>query len=204
MCIRDRDDGRHAGAGRDGVEAHGEAEAGAVRDVENTVSWALGIKPPPGATYEGMFTRTPFAIDVGTSERLVVNANGGVMTWPTSTTPSTEAAPLASPISTSWREGRAPVQDLTDALRRLAAERDEAAEYLRVEELRRRMPQLEVELARPDLWDDAETAQSIQREFAEASDDLKLFDRLDSTLDDLITLDAVSYTHLTLPTSDLV
>lgn len=36
----------------------------AVRDVENTVSWALGIKPPPGATYEGMFTRTPFAIDV--------------------------------------------------------------------------------------------------------------------------------------------
>ena len=80
------------------------------------------------------------------------------------------------------------MQDLTDALRRLAAERDEAAEYLRVEELRRRMPQLEVELARPDLWDDAETAQSIQREFAEASDDLKLFDRLDSTLDDLITL----------------
>jgi hypothetical protein len=35
----------------------------AIRDVENTVSWALGIKPPPGATYEGLFTRTPFAID---------------------------------------------------------------------------------------------------------------------------------------------
>ncbi|MEZ5381779.1 MAG: peptide chain release factor 2 [Microthrixaceae bacterium] len=80
------------------------------------------------------------------------------------------------------------MQDFTEALRRLAGERDEAAHYLRIDELRRRMPQLEVELARPDLWDEAESAQAVQREFAEASDDLRLYDRLSQTLDDLITL----------------
>lgn len=80
------------------------------------------------------------------------------------------------------------MQDFTEALKRLGAERDEAAEYLRVEELRRRMPQLEVELARPDLWDDADSAQALQREFAEITDDLQLFDRLESSLEDVATL----------------
>ena len=80
------------------------------------------------------------------------------------------------------------MQDFTDALRHLSGERDEAAEYLRVEKLRRRLPQLEVELGRPDLWDDADQAQAIQREFAEATDDIELFDRLDAALEDLSTL----------------
>ena len=39
-----------------------------------------------------------------------------------------------------------------------------------------RRPQLETELGRPDLWDDAEAAQALQREFAELGDDLELFE----------------------------
>ena len=39
-------------------------------------------------------------------------------------------------------------------------------------QLTARRPQLETELGRPDLWDDAEAAQAVQREFAELDDDL--------------------------------
>ena len=39
--------------------------------------------------------------------------------------------------------------------------------YLRIDQLRGRRPQLEAELGRPDLWDDADAAQALQREFAE-------------------------------------
>ena len=48
--------------------------------------------------------------------------------------------------------------------------------------------QLETELGRPDLWDEPESAQALQREFAELSDDLDLFDRLESRVDDVDTL----------------
>ena len=54
--------------------------------------------------------------------------------------------------------------------------------------MRARRPQLETELARPDLWDDAEEAQTVQREFAELSGDLELYDSLDSRVADVATL----------------
>ena len=69
---------------------------------------------------------------------------------------------------------------IVDLRRRLA----EAALYLRVDERRDRLPQLETELGRPDLWDDAESAKAVQREFAALSDDLGIYDRLASGIDD--------------------
>ncbi|MEZ4398600.1 MAG: FIST N-terminal domain-containing protein [Kofleriaceae bacterium] len=36
----------------------------AVRDVENTANWALGVRPPAGTSYEGLVTRAPFGFDV--------------------------------------------------------------------------------------------------------------------------------------------
>lgn len=33
------------------------------RDIDDTASWAFGIRPPEGVPYEGMFTRTPFRLD---------------------------------------------------------------------------------------------------------------------------------------------
>ena len=80
------------------------------------------------------------------------------------------------------------MQDFSPQINALATRLEETAGYLRVSELRARRPQLETELARPDLWDDAEEAQKVQREFAELSDDLELYDSLDSRVADVTTL----------------
>ncbi len=80
------------------------------------------------------------------------------------------------------------MQDFTPRLRALRDRLEEAAGYLRVAELRGRRPQLEAELGRPDLWDDADAAQQLQREFAELDDDLSLHDGLAGRVDDVETL----------------
>jgi len=80
------------------------------------------------------------------------------------------------------------MQDFSTRIDALRERLGEATEYLRVKELRARRPQLEAELGRPDLWDDAAAAQVLQREFAELSDDLALHDGLLSRIDDVDTL----------------
>lgn len=78
--------------------------------------------------------------------------------------------------------------DLSDDLTRLRTELAEAEDYLRVPELRARLPQLETEMGRPDLWDDADRARKVQTEFTSVKDDLDLYDRLDAAIDDIETL----------------
>ncbi len=78
--------------------------------------------------------------------------------------------------------------DLSDAIARLRIELAEADHYLRVGELRARLPQLETEMGRPDLWDDANSAREVQTEFTQVKDDLGLYDRLESSIDDAETL----------------
>ncbi len=78
--------------------------------------------------------------------------------------------------------------DLTEDLKRLRTELDEAQEYLRVDEIRARLPQLETEMGRPDLWDDADRARIVQTEFTAVKDDLQLFDRLSGQVEDAETL----------------
>ena len=80
------------------------------------------------------------------------------------------------------------MQDFSPRIDALRERLTEAAGYLRVDELRSRQPQLETELGRPDLWDDAAAAQALQREFAEMTDDLNLYDALAARVDDLDTL----------------
>ena len=80
------------------------------------------------------------------------------------------------------------MQDFTPRLGALRRRLDEAAGYLRIDELRARRPQLEAELGRPDLWDDPAVARSLQREFAELSDDLELYEGLARRVEDLETL----------------
>src|SRR5687768_17529075 len=75
-------------------------------------------------------------------------------------------------------------EDVGALRRRLAG----AEEYLRIEELRARRPQLETEASRPDLWDDQEKARAVTGELAEVVDDLDLFDRLTNQVDDVATL----------------
>jgi peptide chain release factor 2 len=78
--------------------------------------------------------------------------------------------------------------DFGPALDELRRRLSEAEVYLRVPELTSRKPQLETELARPDLWDDAESAQNVQREFSAITDDLTLYDSLVQRVDDAATL----------------
>ena len=78
--------------------------------------------------------------------------------------------------------------DFSPRIKDLRTRLDETRGYLRVDELRARRPQLETELGRPDLWDDAAAAQKLQREFAELDDDLAIYDSLAARLDDVATL----------------
>jgi peptide chain release factor 2 len=74
--------------------------------------------------------------------------------------------------------------DLADLRRRL----DEAATYLRIDELRARLPQLETEAGRPDLWDDQERAKEVNAELSAITDDLGTFDALAGRIEDAETL----------------
>jgi len=50
--------------------------------------------------------------------------------------------------------------------------------------LRRQLEELDVEMARPDLWDDREVAQAVGRRKAAVERELALYDRVESSLDD--------------------
>ncbi len=80
------------------------------------------------------------------------------------------------------------MQDLTDDLTELRARIDAAADYLRVDDLRARQPQLEAEFSRPDLWDDQARARAVQTELTQVNDDLVLFEGLGARLSDAETL----------------
>jgi peptide chain release factor 2 len=80
------------------------------------------------------------------------------------------------------------MRDFTEPLAALRRRLTEAETYLRVAESRERLVQLESEAARPDLWDDRETAEKISRELSEVRDDLDVYDRLAAAIDDAETL----------------
>jgi len=76
------------------------------------------------------------------------------------------------------------MRDFTDDLRDLRRRLGEAETYLRVGELRNRLFELEAEMGRPDLWDDADRAKALTGEYAVVRDDLLTYDALASMLDD--------------------
>ena len=68
------------------------------------------------------------------------------------------------------------MRDFTDDLRDLRRRLAEAHVYLRIDELRAKLPQLETEAGRPDLWDDQERAKAVSAEPAGVTDDLTAYD----------------------------
>jgi peptide chain release factor 2 len=78
--------------------------------------------------------------------------------------------------------------DLTDDIDNLRTQLAEAHQYLRIDELTARLPQLETEMSRPDLWDDADAAREVQTEFTAVRDDLDLFRRLSAGIEDIETM----------------
>ncbi len=76
------------------------------------------------------------------------------------------------------------MRDYTDDLREQRRRLDEAADYLKIADSRDRIVELEAEMQRPDLWDDAESAKRVNTEYSNVKDDLDVYDGLVSKLDD--------------------
>ena len=74
--------------------------------------------------------------------------------------------------------------DLTEIRRRVG----EAFVYLKVEAGGERMKVLEIDVARPDLWDDQDNAKKVNAEYANLKTDLEDFRQLASSVEDLEVL----------------
>src|SRR5262245_11508024 len=80
------------------------------------------------------------------------------------------------------------MRDFSDDIGALQQRLNDARTYLRIEELEARLPELEKEASKPDLWDDQDAAKKINSELAKVNDDLNLFNGLVQRLDDADTL----------------
>jgi peptide chain release factor 2 len=80
------------------------------------------------------------------------------------------------------------VRDFSDDLRALRRRLTEAAGYLDLEGSRRRLAELEIDVARPNLWDDPESAQKVTREYGQVKSDVDEMASLDARLSDAETL----------------
>jgi peptide chain release factor 2 len=76
------------------------------------------------------------------------------------------------------------MRDLDEDLSALRRRLDEAGEYLSLDKLRIRLTELEAELGRPDLWNDAELGQQVTREYKEVKGDIDTLDDISSRLSD--------------------
>ncbi len=80
------------------------------------------------------------------------------------------------------------MRDFTDELRELRRRVSEAHSYLRIDDARARLTQLEADASRPDLWDDPDKARAVTTEMARVRDDIELVDALSERVSDLETL----------------
>jgi peptide chain release factor 2 len=75
-------------------------------------------------------------------------------------------------------------RDLRGELASLRKRLEEAQGYLGLEQLRARRAELETEVSRPDLWDDADQARRVTSEFSSVNADLEMLEGLDAKLSD--------------------
>ena len=80
------------------------------------------------------------------------------------------------------------MRDFSDELAALRKRLDEAAGYLDLNGLRGRLAVLEAEVAKADLWDDADNARAVSTEYGRVGDDVALLDGLGARLEDVDTL----------------
>ena len=80
------------------------------------------------------------------------------------------------------------MRDFTDAIRELRQRLDDARGYLKIDVNRSRLSELELEISRPDLWDDQDLAKKINTEYANVKGDVDEFDGLTSDVDDIEVL----------------
>ena len=76
------------------------------------------------------------------------------------------------------------MRDFSDELKDLRRRLGEAEGYLKISAGRARLAELEMEVARPDLWDDQELAKKVNAEYANVKADVDTFDALNRELED--------------------
>jgi peptide chain release factor 2 len=79
------------------------------------------------------------------------------------------------------------VRDFTEPIRDERRRLLEAEHYLDIPGLRRRLAELEVEVGRPDLWDNTDVGQKVNREYGQVKGDVDLVDELTARLDEAET-----------------
>ncbi len=77
------------------------------------------------------------------------------------------------------------MRDFTDDLKDLRRRLGEAEGYLKIGAGRARLAELEMEVSRPDLWDDQELAKRVNTEYANVKGDLDTFDSMSRELEDV-------------------
>ncbi|MHB1091117.1 MAG: PCRF domain-containing protein, partial [Ilumatobacteraceae bacterium] len=80
------------------------------------------------------------------------------------------------------------MRDFSNDLNEIRRRVDEAFVYLKVESSRARLAELEIEVARPDLWDDQNHAKQVNTEYSNLKSDLDEFAALSGTIEDLEVL----------------
>ena len=80
------------------------------------------------------------------------------------------------------------MRDFSDDLNELRRRVEGARGYLKVDEARVRIGELEVEVAKPDLWDDQDRARKVNTELSQLQEDVSVVEQLDTSISDLETL----------------
>ena len=76
------------------------------------------------------------------------------------------------------------MRDYSDDLAALSQRLTEARVYLKIDDARVRLSELEVEIGKPDLWDDQDRAKAVNAEYASLRDDVETFDSFSRRLED--------------------
>jgi peptide chain release factor 2 len=80
------------------------------------------------------------------------------------------------------------MRDFTDELKALRARVEEARGYLKIDDARARLGELEEQVAAPDLWDDQDRAKKVSTEYSNVKGDLDEYDRLAGEMEDVEVL----------------
>jgi peptide chain release factor 2 len=80
------------------------------------------------------------------------------------------------------------MKDFAADLATMAKRLGDAQLYLGLDALRARLVELEQQVSRPDLWDDADVARQVTTEYGRTTEDVRLLDELASRLSDAETL----------------
>ncbi len=84
------------------------------------------------------------------------------------------------------------MRDFSTDLKEQRSRLDEASRYLKIDWARQRLTEVEVEISKPDLWDDQDKAKAVNGEYARLKDDLAMFDGLSRRLDDIEVLHEIA------------